>query len=79
MIPVPIYNTGNYTIIFDKFFDTESKKSQAVNFLRNGGTVFTLQRAGGWKSLQAMRPYIKMNENDIQTAMREHSPVDNLK
>lgn len=51
----------------------------AISFLRNGGSVFALQKAGGWKSLAAMRPYIKFNDSDIETAMREHSPIDNLR
>lgn len=51
----------------------------AVSFLRSGGTVFALQKAGGWKSFVAMRPYLKLMDSDIQKAMQDHSPVDNLK
>jgi integrase len=49
----------------------------ALNCLRNGMDVFSLQKAGGWASMAVMRRYLKQTEADVETAMKKYSSVDN--
>ena len=51
----------------------------AVNFLRNGGNVFALQRIMGHSALETTRRYVRLLEEDLQRAHRRASPVDNLR
>jgi site-specific recombinase XerD len=50
----------------------------ALNMLRSGCDVFTLQRLMGHSDLTVLRRYLAQTEADLQTAHRLHSPVDNL-
>lgn len=49
----------------------------AINFLRNGGNIYTLQSILGHESLKTCLVYLKIAETDIETAHRLASPVDN--
>lgn len=51
----------------------------ALNCLRNGMDVFSLQKAGGWASMAVMRRYLKQTQADVEAAMKKYSPVDNLR
>lgn len=50
----------------------------AVNYLRNGGDVFSLQRILGHSSLIVTRMYVNLADSDIQMQHRKYGPVDRL-
>jgi len=54
------------------------RHTAAVNFLRNGGNVFVLQRLLGHTSLNMTRHYCELADVDVQRAHATASPVDNL-
>jgi site-specific recombinase XerD len=50
----------------------------ALNFLRNGGNVFALQRIMGHTDLSMTRRYIALTEGDIQSQHETASPVNDF-
>lgn len=52
------------------------RRAFALNFLRNGGDIYSLQRLMGHADLQVLRRYLAQTEEDLQDAHRRGSPVD---
>jgi len=54
------------------------RRAMAINYLRNGGDIFTLAEILGHKSLTVLRRYLALTERDTREAHARYSPVDNL-
>ena len=55
------------------------RRAFALNMLRSGCDVFTLQRLMGHSDLSVLRRYLAQTEGDLQEAHRRASPVERLK
>ena len=53
------------------------RRAFALNFLRNGGDIFSLQKLMGHADLQVLRRYLAQTTEDLRTAHSNFSPVDN--
>ena len=52
------------------------RRAFALNFLRSGGDIYTLQKLMGHADLQVLRRYLAQNVEDLRVAHHQHSPVD---
>jgi integrase/recombinase XerD len=53
------------------------RRAFALNMLRNGSDIFSLQRLLGHSDLQIMPRYLAQNDQNTELAHRRSSPVDN--
>lgn len=57
----------------------EFRRAFAVNFLRNGGNVITLQRLLGHTNIAMTEKYVQLLSDDLKAQSAKHGVVDNLK
>lgn len=57
----------------------EFRRAFAINFLRNGGDVITLQRLLGHSSLVIINRYLALVDDDLRASHSKHGVVDNMK
>lgn len=53
------------------------RRAFAINFLRNGGDIYALQKLMGHADLQVLRRYLAQTDEDLRLAHNNFSPVDN--
>jgi integrase/recombinase XerD len=52
------------------------RRGFALNYLKNGGDVFSLQKILGHRDLSVLRRYLAQTDRDLQEAHAKFSPVD---
>ncbi len=57
----------------------EFRRAFAINYLRNGGDVVTLQRLLGHSDLTVINRYLALVDEDLKISHAKHGVVDNLK
>lgn len=54
------------------------RRAFAINYLRNGGDVLTLQRLLGHSSLAIINKYVALLDEDLRLGVQRHGVVDNM-
>jgi len=55
------------------------RHSFAINYIRNGGDPWTLQEILGHSSMDTIKIYLRIAQNDMDAVHRRASPVTNLR
>jgi len=53
------------------------RRTAAIQFLRNNGSLFALQKMLGHETLDMVRRYVELASDDVEQAHKTASPVDN--
>ena len=53
------------------------RHTAAVQFLRNGGDLFSLQKMLGHTTLEMVRYYVELSQEDVKKVHKTASPADN--
>ena len=53
--------------------------SFAIQFLRNGGDPFTLQKILGHRSLDMTKHYVRLANTDVEKSLKKYSPIEQLR
>jgi integrase/recombinase XerD len=54
------------------------RHSFSVQFLRNGGDIFSLQKILGHSSLDITRHYAELADSDVEKKMKAFSPAESI-
>lgn len=69
---------GNKAGITSKCSPHVLRHSFAVQYLRNGGDAFTLQKLLGHSTMDMTRHYVEVSQNDLEEKIKLYSPAENL-
>jgi site-specific recombinase XerD len=53
------------------------RRTAAIQFLRNGGNLFALQKMLGHETPGVVRRYVELADSDLEEAHKTASPMDN--
>ena len=71
--------------IFDKIAETAGiekpkihafRRTFAITLLRKHVDIYRIMELGGWQSMEVLRRYLAVNEDDAREAHEEGGPVD---
>jgi len=71
-----LYSRLGETASVPKVHAQRFRRTAAVQFLRNGGYIFALQKLLGHETLEMVQRYVELASDDVAEAHQKASPVD---